>query len=56
MNFDTAPRTLLSLNSIMRRDPRVVRWTILKLGSRPEDMAREGRRTIMGDIIPALDL
>ncbi|KAJ7446153.1 ribosomal protein S6 [Mycena galericulata] len=56
MHFDTAPRTLLTLNSIMRRDPRVVRWTVLKLGSRPEDIAAEGRRTILGDKIDKLDL
>ncbi|KAJ6558617.1 ribosomal protein S6 [Mycena vulgaris] len=56
MHFDTAPRTLLTLNSIMRRDPRVVRWTVLKLGSRPEDIAREGRRAIHGDKMTTLDL
>ncbi|KAJ7770132.1 hypothetical protein DFH07DRAFT_266167 [Mycena maculata] len=55
MHFDTAPRTLLTLNSIMRRDPRVIRWTVLKLASRPEDIAREGRRTIHGDAMDTLD-
>ncbi|KAJ7217957.1 ribosomal protein S6, partial [Mycena pura] len=56
MHFDTAPRTLLTLNSLMRRDPRVIRWTILKLGSRPEDIAREGRRAIHGDAVESLDI
>ncbi|KAJ6499987.1 ribosomal protein S6 [Mycena vitilis] len=56
MHFDTSPRTLLSLHSLMRRDPRVIRWTVLKLGSRPEDIAREGRRTIHGDRLTALDI
>jgi small subunit ribosomal protein S6 len=28
----------------MRRDPRVLRWTVLKLGDRVEDIAREGRK------------
>ncbi|KAJ7497389.1 ribosomal protein S6 [Mycena latifolia] len=56
MHFDTAPRTLLTLNSLMRRDPRVVRWTVLKLGSRPEDIAREGRRAIHGDKLEKLDI
>ncbi|KAJ7647237.1 ribosomal protein S6 [Roridomyces roridus] len=55
MHFDTSPRTLLSLNGLMRRDPRVIRWTVLKLGSRPEDIAREGRRTLHGDKADSLD-
>ncbi|KAJ7045611.1 ribosomal protein S6, partial [Mycena alexandri] len=56
MHFDTAPRTLRTLNGLMRQDPRVIRWTVLKLGSRPEDIAREGRRTILGDSLNTLDL
>lgn len=28
----------------MRRDPRVLRWTMLKLGDRVEDVARQGRK------------
>ncbi|KAJ6593996.1 ribosomal protein S6 [Mycena capillaripes] len=56
MHFDTAPRTLLALNALMRRDPRVIRWTVLKLGSRPEDIAREGRRTISGDHLGTVDI
>ncbi|KAK7005597.1 hypothetical protein R3P38DRAFT_3303706 [Favolaschia claudopus] len=50
------PRTLLSLNALMRRDPRVVRWTVLKLGSKPEDIAKQGSRTIMGDSISTLEI
>lgn len=30
----------------MRRDPRVLRCTTLKLGDRVEDVAREGRKLI----------
>ncbi|KAF7296132.1 hypothetical protein MKEN_01428400 [Mycena kentingensis (nom. inval.)] len=56
MHFDTAPRTLLSLNKIMRQDPRVIRWTILKLASRPEDMARAGARAIRGDTLQKLEV
>ncbi|KAJ7072242.1 ribosomal protein S6 [Mycena amicta] len=56
MHFDTAPRTLLTLNSLMRQDPRVIRWTVLKLGSRPEDIAREGARAIRGDGLESLDI
>ncbi|KAJ7924908.1 hypothetical protein B0H13DRAFT_2229845 [Mycena leptocephala] len=56
MHFDTSPRILLELNSLMRRDPRVIRWTVLKLGSRPEDIAKEGRRTIHGDHLSTIDV
>jgi small subunit ribosomal protein S6 len=32
----------------MRRDPRVLRWTVLKLGDRVEDIARQGEQIIIG--------
>ncbi|KAF7306134.1 hypothetical protein HMN09_00768700 [Mycena chlorophos] len=56
MHFDTAPRTLLTLNRLMRQDPRVIRWTVIKLASRPEDVAQEGARAIRGDNIKTLEL
>ncbi|KAJ7287433.1 ribosomal protein S6 [Mycena rebaudengoi] len=56
MHFDTSPRTLLSLHSIMRRDPRVIRWTVLKLASNAVDIAAEGRRAIEGDSVEQLEL
>ncbi|KAG6849831.1 hypothetical protein H0H93_004640 [Arthromyces matolae] len=46
LHFDTAPRTLTSLNAIMRRDPRVIRWTLLKLADKVEDVAEEGLKAI----------
>ncbi|KAJ4002152.1 ribosomal protein S6 [Lentinula boryana] len=51
LHFDTSPRTLKSLNKIMRQDPLVLRWTILKLGAKVEDLASEGRNTIQGQEI-----
>ncbi|KIK09198.1 hypothetical protein K443DRAFT_671684 [Laccaria amethystina LaAM-08-1] len=48
LHFDTSPSTLRSLNGIMRRDPRVLRWTVLKLGDRVEDIARQGEQIIIG--------
>jgi len=45
MHFDTSPRTLKSLNSIMRSDPRVIRWTMLKLGERIEDVVKSPEMT-----------
>ncbi|KAG5353766.1 putative 28S ribosomal protein S6, mitochondrial [Termitomyces sp. J132] len=44
LHFDTAPRTLRTLNAIMRRDPRVIRWTVLKLADKVEDIAEEGHK------------
>jgi len=38
LHFDSAPRTLHSLNSIMRRDPCVIRWSVLKLAQKAEHM------------------
>jgi len=48
MHFDTSPHTLRSLNSIMRRDPRVIRWTVLKLGDKVEDIAAHGSKALDG--------
>jgi len=45
MHFDTSPRTLHSLNSIMRGDPRVIRWTMLKLGEKLEDVVKSPEKT-----------
>ncbi|KAL0574301.1 hypothetical protein V5O48_007659 [Marasmius crinis-equi] len=51
LHFDTSPRTVQSLNSIMRQDPLVIRWTILREGGKVEDIAREGRNVIEGDLV-----
>jgi small subunit ribosomal protein S6 len=32
----------------MRRDPRVLRWTVLKLADKVEDIAKEGERLATG--------
>lgn len=34
MHFDTSPPVLKSLNDRLRADPRVVKWTAMKLGER----------------------
>jgi small subunit ribosomal protein S6 len=44
LHFDASPRTLRSLNGIMRRDPRVLRWTVLKLADTLEDLAKQGQK------------
>src|SRR4051794_17569074 len=44
MHFDTSPHTLRSLNGIMRRDPRVLRWTVLKLADKVEDISKQGQK------------
>ncbi|KAJ8486855.1 hypothetical protein ONZ45_g14536 [Pleurotus djamor] len=48
MHFDTSPRTLRSLNSIMRRDPRVIRWTVLNTGSKLEHVAEASSKNLKG--------
>lgn len=53
MHFDTSPRTLKSLNSIMRSDPRVIRWTMLKLGERIEDVVKPMEATTNRTLEPA---
>ena len=30
----------------MRRDPRVIRWNVLKLGDEVEDLAKQGQRIL----------
>ena len=44
LHFDASPRTLRSLNGIMRRDPRVLRWTVLKLADNLEELAIQGQK------------
>ena len=46
MHFDASPRTLRSLNGIMRNDPRVIRWTMLKLGEKIEDVVKDREVTV----------
>lgn len=46
MHFDTSPRTLRSLGTIMRSDPRVIRWTMLKLGEKLEDVVKDPEATV----------
>jgi len=45
MYFDAPPRLMLELNNKMRKDPRVIRWTILKLGEKLEDVWDAKERT-----------
>ncbi|EPQ57586.1 hypothetical protein GLOTRDRAFT_105066 [Gloeophyllum trabeum ATCC 11539] len=46
MYFDTSPRVLREFNSIMRKDPRVIRWTTLKIGDKVEDIVEPPEKTI----------
>ncbi|KAI0745435.1 ribosomal protein S6 [Earliella scabrosa] len=52
MQFDASPTTLSSLNAIMRHDPRVVRWTSLKVGEKLEDVFQLGEQTVARDRRP----
>lgn len=33
----------------MRRDPRVLRWTVLKLADKVEDLSKKGEKVITAD-------
>lgn len=37
------------MNGIMRRDPRVLRWTVLKLADKIEDISEEGFKVVNSD-------
>ncbi|KAF8967858.1 ribosomal protein S6 [Flammula alnicola] len=54
LHFDASPRTLRSLNGIMRRDPRVLRWTVLKLADRVEDLSKEGQKVTTAQRTPTV--
>jgi small subunit ribosomal protein S6 len=52
MHFDASPEKQKSLSKLLRKDPRVVRTTVLKMGERIEDVAWKQPKTI----IPARDV
>ena len=52
MHFVALPEKQKGLSKLLRKDPRVVRATVLKLGERIEDVAWEYPKTI----IPARDV
>lgn len=52
MHFDASPEKQKSLSKLLRKDPRVVRATVLKMGERIEDVAWKQPKTIL----PAKDL
>ena len=52
MHFDASPEKQKSLSKLLRKDPRVVRATVLKMGERIEDVAWKQPKTI----IPARDV
>ena len=39
MHFDVSPEKQKGLNKLLRKDPRVIRATVLKIGERIEDVA-----------------
>lgn len=38
MDFDASPQSLRTLGQTLRKDQRVVRWTVLKQGEKVEDV------------------
>lgn len=52
MHFDVSPDNQKGLSKLLRRDPRVIRATVLKMGERIEDVAWKYPKTIL----PARDV
>ena len=46
MHFDASPKTLKGLHTLLRKDPRVIRWTMLKEGEKVEDVVELKEQTI----------
>ena len=46
MHFDASPKTLKGLHTLLRKDPRVIRWTMLKEGEKIEDVVELKEQTI----------
>ena len=46
MHFDASPDLLRQLNNKLRSDPRVIRWTALKLGDRLENVIEHKPMTV----------
>lgn len=46
MDFDASPKTLHSLSGLLRHDPRVIRWTMIKLGEKVEDVVEPPAKTL----------
>lgn len=46
MTFDTSPRILKELGASLRRDPAVIRWTMLKQGEKVEDIVTTREKTV----------
>jgi len=46
MHFDTNPRVLHTMNKRLKVDPMVLRWTMTKLGEKPEETLKAGEKTI----------
>ncbi|KAI6026267.1 hypothetical protein PISMIDRAFT_92053 [Pisolithus microcarpus 441] len=47
MYFDTSPHGLKSLTGVIRRDPRVIRWTMVKQGDKVGDVVLPREKTVM---------
>jgi hypothetical protein len=52
MHFDVSPDRQKGLSKLLRKDPRVIRATVLKMGERIEDIAWKYPKTIL----PARDI
>jgi ribosomal protein S6 len=47
MHFDASPEKQKGLSKLLRKDPRIIRATVLKMGERIEDVAWKHPKTII---------
>lgn len=51
MHFDASPKLKAQVESRLRQDPQVIRWTTLKLGEKLEDIALDLTNKTVGEYI-----
>lgn len=54
LHFDTSPPVLSQLSSRLRADPRVVKWTTLKLGDRLDEITPKNTAGGFHDLLDAV--
>ncbi|RXK41183.1 ribosomal protein S6 [Tremella mesenterica] len=56
LHFDVSPLVLRTINETMRRDPMVIRWTILKKGEKVADLGILNETSIRSVPVPRDEL
>ncbi|EJU04205.1 hypothetical protein DACRYDRAFT_63860 [Dacryopinax primogenitus] len=46
MRFDASPKLMKTVTSSLTQDPRVIKWTVIKLGTKLEDILEPPSKTV----------